>query len=65
MCWISSSKTFWKKKDVKERDPKGTSKTLMTPIKVWNLMEVKNLKETPNLRWNNTLVGLNHNTYQI
>jgi hypothetical protein len=25
-------KTFWKKKDVKERDPKGLLKTLMPPI---------------------------------
>jgi len=35
---------------VKERDPKGISKTLMPPIRVLNLMEAKNLKETPNLR---------------
>jgi hypothetical protein len=29
MCWTSSFKTSWKKKEMKEKDPRGTPKTLM------------------------------------
>jgi len=44
MCYTSSSKTSWKKKDVKERDPKGTPKTLMPQIWVHKLDGGENLE---------------------
>ncbi len=42
--YTSSSKTSWKKKDVKERDPKGTPKTLMPQIWVHKLDGGENLE---------------------
>jgi hypothetical protein len=40
-------KASWEKKDVKQRHPEETPKTLMPLIKVQNQMEVKTLKEIP------------------
>jgi hypothetical protein len=36
-----------KKKDVKEKDPKGMPQTLMPPIKVYKLEGSKNFKGNP------------------
>ncbi len=47
ICWTTSFKASWRKKNVKERDPKETPKTLMPLIGVQNQMDMKTLKETP------------------
>jgi hypothetical protein len=65
------SKTSWKKEEMKERDPKGTPKTLMPPTGVHKLDGSENFDGGKNPKCNLErdqiahLYRLNHKAYQI